>query len=341
MDRVGFLDDALANVYERSSGSVVNITVQKNAASGGGYGTGSGWVFDTDGHIVTNNHVVEGATEVLVRFQSELEVRAEVVGTDPDSDLAVIRVDVAHESLLPLPMGDSSQIRVGQMAVAIGNPFGFERTMTAGIVSAIGRVSRQASGFSLPNVIQTDTAINPGNSGGPLMDIYGRVIGVNSSIYSRTGEFSGIGFAVPVNTVKRVVPALIATGQYVHAYLGINGLSIDALTAQVLELPVDRGAMVQSVTAEGPAEAAGVRGGQREITVEGLSQPIAVGGDIILSLNGRAVGGMDDLITFLEDYSVGDVVTITVLRESEKLDLAVTLGERPSNPDRTLNYVSP
>ena len=220
------LDRALASVYEKTSGSIVHIMVVKRSTFGSGVGTGSGWIWDTQGHIVTNNHVVEGATEIRVRFPSQEEAGAAVAGTDPDTDLAVLKLEDSPGDLQPLGLGDSDQVRVGQTVVAIGNPFGFERTMTSGIVSAIGRVTRQASGFSLPNLIQTDAAINPGNSGGPLLDIYGRVIGVNTMIFSLTGEFSGIGFAVPVNTVKRVVPSLIESGVYLHPYLGIAGRTI-------------------------------------------------------------------------------------------------------------------
>ncbi|MGQ9554189.1 MAG: S1C family serine protease [Anaerolineae bacterium] len=323
------LDDALANVYDRVSPSVVYISVVRQGMLGEGFGTGSGWIWDTNGHIVTNNHVVEGADRIRVRFGDQLEADATIVGTDPDSDLAVIRVDIAAEFLVPAELGDSAQVRVGQTAIAIGNPFGFERTMTSGIVSAVGRVNLQASGFSLPNLIQTDTAINPGNSGGPLLDIYGRVIGVTTMIYSLTGEFSGIGFAVPVNTVKRVVPALIETGHYAHPYLGITGLAVTPTLAEALELPVDRGALVEAVTEGGPAERAGIRAGTRSVRVEGYSQRVVVGGDIIIAIDGQLVGDMDDLIAYLEAYSVGDQVTLTVIREGDQMDVEVTLAERP------------
>lgn len=323
------LDDALANVYDRVSPSVVYISVVRQGMLGEGFGTGSGWIWDTNGHIVTNNHVVEGADRIRVRFGDQLEADATIVGTDPDSDLAVIRVDIAAEFLVPAELGDSAQVRVGQTAIAIGNPFGFERTMTSGIVSAVGRVNLQASGFSLPNLIQTDTAINPGNSGGPLLDIYGRVIGVTTMIYSLTGEFSGIGFAVPVNTVKRVVPALIETGHYAHPYLGITGLAVTPTLADALELPVDHGALVEAVTEGGPAEIAGIRAGTRSVRVEGYSQRVVVGGDIIIAIDGQPVGDMDDLIAYLEAYSVGDQVTLTVIREGDQIDVEVTLAERP------------
>ncbi|MHB0877234.1 MAG: S1C family serine protease [Anaerolineae bacterium] len=341
IDALSIVDNALADVYERASGSVVYIAVQKGGSFAATYGTGSGWVYDTEGHIVTNNHVVEGATEVRVRFASQLDVQATVIGTDPDSDLAVIQVDVPAGSLVALEMGDSSQIRAGQTVAAIGNPFGFEQTLTSGVISAIGRVSRQASGFSTPNVIQTDAAINPGNSGGPLLDIHGRVIGVNSSIYSTTGEFAGIGFAIPVNTVKRIVPSLIATGSYVHPWLGMEGLDVNGITASLLELPIDHGALVQSVTTGGPADQAGLRGGTQRATIQGSSTAVMVGGDIVTALDGKPVNGMDDLITYLEDYNAGDTITLTVFRDGGETDLQVTLGERPSSASSSTGLQGP
>jgi S1-C subfamily serine protease len=335
------LDNALADVYDRTSGSVVYIAVVKGGSFATTYGTGSGWVYDTEGHIVTNNHVVEGATDVRVRFASQVDVVATVIGTDPDSDLAVIQVDVPADQLAPLPLGDSSQIRAGQTVAAIGNPFGFTQTLTSGVISAIGRVSRQASGFSTPNVIQTDAAINPGNSGGPLLDIYGRVIGVNSSIYSTTGEFAGIGFAIPVNTVKRIVPSLISTGTYVHPWLGMEGLDVNGITAGLLDLPIDHGALVQSVTAGGPAEQGGLRGGTERATIQGSTTAVMVGGDIIVALDGQQVNGMDDLITYLEDYNVGDTVTLTVYRDGGQVDLQITLGERPTSASSSTGLQNP
>jgi S1-C subfamily serine protease len=331
LQELALLDDALANVYDRVGPSVVHIAVAKQGATGSGVGTGSGWMWDASGHIVTNNHVVEGADRIRVRLANEVEADATIVGTDPDSDLAVIRVDVSPDLLVPVELGDSALVRVGQTAIAIGNPFGFERTMTSGIVSAIGRINRQASGFSLPNMIQTDAAINPGNSGGPLLDIYGRVIGVTTMIFSLTGEFSGIGFAVPVNTVKRVVPALIETGHYAHPYLGITGLAVTPSLAESLALPVDRGALVENVTEGGPSEAAGIRAGTESVQVEGFPQRVVVGGDIIIAMGGRPISGMDDLIALLEEYSVGDDVPLTVIRDGDQMDVTVTLAERPTS----------
>ncbi|MGQ9555333.1 MAG: S1C family serine protease [Anaerolineae bacterium] len=328
---LALLDDALANIYSRVGPSVVNIAVEKQGPGGAGLATGSGWVWDTDGHIVTNNHVVEGANAIAVRFANEQVVDATIVGTDPDSDLAVIKVDVPAEMLVPAELGDSDKVRVGQTAIAIGNPFGFQGTMTSGIISAIGRVSRQASGFSLPNLIQTDAAINPGNSGGPLLDIYGRVIGVTTSIFSTTGEFAGIGFAVPVNMVKRVVPALIQSGHYAHPYLGITGLDLSPTLAQALGLTVERGVLVQAVTADGPAEQAGIRAGTRSVRPQGFPRSLMADGDIIVAIDGQKISGMDDLVSRLEAFNVGDQVTLTVLRDGQQVDVTVTLGARPTS----------
>jgi len=318
-------EQLLIALYKRVSPSVVHIAVTTN--SGGG--TGSGFVWDDEGHIVTNNHVVEDARRILVTFADDTPVEAEVVGTDADSDLAVIQVDVPASDLHPVEPGDSDALCVGQRAVAIGNPFGFEQTMTTGIVSALGRVVKQDSGFSLPQLIQTDAAINPGNSGGPLLDSQGRVIGVTTLIYSQSGSNSGVGFAVPVNTVKRVVPALIETGRYADPWLGITGASITALVAEALDLPVDQGVLVQAVVEDGPADKAGLQGGNRQVNYEGTF--LTTGGDIITALDGAEVQDMDDLIVLLVDTSVGQKVKLTVLRDGQERTVMVTLGERPVN----------
>ena len=312
-------------LYERVSPSVVHIAVTANSGSG----TGSGFVWDDEGHVVTNNHVVENAQRIVVHFADDTAVEAEVVGTDPDSDLAVIRVDVPASLLKPVELGDSDALRVGQRAIAIGNPFGFEQTMTAGIVSALGRVLKQDSGFSLPQLIQTDAAINPGNSGGPLLDSKGQVIGVTTLIYSQSGSNSGVGFAVPVNTVKRVVPSLIETGRYADPWLGITGTSVTPLLAEVLDLPAEQGVLVQAVVEGGPADEAGLRGGTRQVWYEGAV--LTAGGDIITSIDGVEVQGMDNVIVYLADTSVGQKVELTVLRDGQEGTIEVTLGERPAN----------
>ena len=340
-------EQLIINLYARVSPSVVNINVIGAAEEFShpevpGFpespfpeeffqrGLGSGFVIDTDGHIVTNNHVVEGARRIQVRFSDDTEAEAEVVGTDPDTDLAVIKVDVPAAMLHPVELGESDTLRVGQRAIAIGNPFGFERTVTTGIISAVGRVLRQSSGFSLPNLIQTDAAINPGNSGGPLLDSRGKVIGINTIIFTSSGFSSGVGLAIPVNTVKRVVPELIENGRFAHPWLGIRGYSINFELAEVLDLPVERGVLVGESIRDGPSAQAGLRGGQRQVLVEGFVEPIIAGGDIITAINDTGVRSMDDLITYLESTMVGQEVELTILRDGDEQRLTVKLDERPN-----------
>jgi S1-C subfamily serine protease len=332
-------EEVLAALYENVSPSVVNITVGAGTnAQLNPLGQGSGFVYDTEGHIVTNNHVVEGAESVNVTFNDGLQLTAEIVGTDPDSDLAVLRVEAEPGYLRPIPIANSSDLRVGESAIAIGNPFGFAGTMTIGIVSALGRTVPDQAGvpgqprFSLPNLIQTDTAINPGNSGGPLLDVEGRVIGVNTLIYSSTqGSNSGVGFAIPANKVSTVVPALIADGVYQTPYLGIQTQGEGGMTPELAELldleNVTFGLLVVEVTPGGPADEGGLRGNNREIDVEG--QPIATGGDVIIAIDGQEARDFDDLINYLDTKAVGDVVTLTVIRDGEQVDVPVTLGARP------------
>jgi 2-alkenal reductase len=316
-------EQLLVNLYERVSFSVVNIAV--STALGGG--TGSGFVLDTNGHIVTNNHVVEGAEQILVRFADDTMVEGELVGADVDSDLAVIRVDVPADLLREVRLGDSSALRVGQRAIAVGNPFGFEQTMTTGIISALGRVVRQENGYSLPQLIQTDAAINPGNSGGPLLNARGEVIGVNTFIFSSSGSSAGVGFAVPVNTVKRVVPSLIETGRYDDPWLGISGLSVTPMAAEALALPVEQGILLQQVVPEGPAAQAGLRGNDQRAEVDGVLLP--TGGDIIVAIDGVQVRDMDDLIVYLAETAVGQTVTLDIIREGERQSVDVILEGRP------------
>jgi S1-C subfamily serine protease len=249
------------------------------------------------------------------------------VGADVDSDLAVIRVEAPIDRLKEVKLGDSSTLRVGQRAIAVGNPFGLEQTMTTGIISAPGRVLRQENGFSLPKLIQTDAAINPGNSGGPLLNARGEVIGVNTFIFSRSGSSSGVGFAVPVNTVKRVVPSLIATGRYEDPWLGVSGLTITSVVAGALDLPVEQGILLQEVVPEGPADLAGLRGNDQQAEIEGVLLP--TGGDIIVAIDGVELGDMDDLIVYLAETTVGQTVTLEILREGERQSVDLMLEERP------------
>jgi 2-alkenal reductase len=316
------------NVYKHVSPAVVHIAVE--GANLLESGTGSGFVYDRQGYIVTNNHVVVGGSNIIVTFSDDTRARAQVIGTDPDSDLAIIKVDVPEPLLVPLELGDSDSLQVGEQAIAIGNPFGFERTITVGIISSLGRVVPQATGFSMANLIQTDAAVNPGNSGGPLLDNQGRVIGINSFIFSENGVSSGVGFAIPVNTLKRVVPELIADGRYAHPWLGITGQDIDNLVADELELPVRRGVLVQTAFQDGPAGLAGLRGGGQEREVEGTFRIVRIGGDIIVGIDGQSVTGMDDLITYLETRQVGQQVFLTVVRDGDERQVEVTLEERPA-----------
>jgi len=322
---------ATVNIYKRVSPSVVHIAVEGTSILDSG--TGSGFVYDHLGHIVTNNHVVASGRNIIVTFSDDTRAPAEVVATDPGTDLAVIKVDVPEPLLVPVELGDSDHLEVGEQAIAIGNPFGFERTMTVGVISSLGRVVPQENGsryrFSLANLIQTDAAVNPGNSGGPLIDSQGRVIGINSFIFSETGVNSGVGFAIPVNTVKQIVPALITNGRYAHPWLGISGQDIDNLLAERLALPVQRGILVQTTFQDGPAGQAGLRGGGRETEVEGSLRVVRIGGDIIIGIDSQPVGGMDDLITYLETRRVGDQVILNIVRDDQEQEITVILKERP------------
>lgn len=329
-------EQLLINIYERVNPAVVNINVAANLFGDlSDFGAGSGFVIDKEGHIVTNNHVVEGADQLRVTFADGVVAAAEVVARDLDSDLAVIKVDVDPDRLVPLEMGDSSSLRVGQRVVAIGNPWDLGGTMTVGIVSALGRtlpgrVTPELGRYSIPDLIQTDAAINPGNSGGPLIDSRGLVVGVNTAIRSESNSNSGVGFAVPVDIVKRVVPALISEGRYRYPYLGItaNSLVTVADLAEELDLSVQRGVMIAEVTRGQPAERAGLRGGTERIDFFG--QPVVTGGDIILAIDGYDLRDFDDLIAYLvRETSVGQEVTLTLLRGDETLQVPLTLGERP------------
>jgi S1-C subfamily serine protease len=340
-DRLTILADEvdllLENIYQRANPAVVNIDV-----AGGSdlteFGSGSGFVIDQDGHIVTNNHVIEDADEIDVTFWDGAVAVAKVIGTDPYSDLALLKVDLEPGKLSPLPLGDSDRVKVGQRVIAIGNPFGLVGTMTVGIVSGKGRTlpadspTGGANTFSNPDIIQTDAAINPGNSGGPLLNSLGEVVGVNTAI--RTDGLnranSGVGFAVPVNTVKRVVQQLQENGRVSYPYLGI---SVDSHfttgeLAAALDLPVTKGVLIAAVADGGPAERAGLRGGDRQVTVRGI--PVRSGGDIITAIDGDAVTDFDQMIADLAAMKqVGQTVTMTILRGTETLQVPLTLDERP------------
>jgi len=327
--------DVLVNLFDRVNPGVVAIKITTDQ----GGGLGSGFIFDNAGHVVTNYHVVEGATQLEVDFPSGFKAMGNVVGTDLDSDIAVIKVDAPAAELHPLTIGDSEQLHVGQFVVAIGNPFGLDSTMTYGIVSALGRTldsMRQAQdgqgNFSAGALIQTDAAINPGNSGGPLFNLDGEVIGINRAIRTdasnTTGEpiNSGIGFAIPGSLIKRVVPVLIEKGKYDYPYLGIT--SIDELPisqVDALGLKSYVGAYITSVVPGGPAEQAGLKAG-----VQNTSSGLPVGGDLIVAIDGRPIKTFDEMLSYLiVNKGPGDVVTLTVMRGDQRLDIALTLGARP------------
>jgi len=326
----------LIDLYKRVGPSVVSIVARRENSLEDS--SGSGFIYDDQGHVVTNFHVVEGAARVLVTFADDTEAEASVIGTDQDSDLAVLRLaNVPAEILRPVTLGESSHVQVGQRAIAIGNPFGdYEQSMTVGIVSAVGRVVRSPmSQFSNAQLIQTDAAINPGNSGGPLLNSQGQVIGVNTMIQSTVRQSSGVGLAIPVNTVKRIMPHLIARGRYAHPWLGIRGWTIETYLVEGLNLPVEHGALVSEVDPDGPSKKAGVRGGdpEKEMLVDIPGHPgpvpVAVGGDIIVGIDGQAVDSMDDIITYLQSAVVGQTVVLKILRDGKEIEVSVRLAERP------------
>jgi 2-alkenal reductase len=347
-------DGLLADLYERVNPSVVNVQVRRRVEVSGpqipfgfqfpnqpnegfSFGQGSGFVFDGAGHIVTNYHVVESADQVRVVFTDGTVQEAEIIGTDPDTDLAVVRVDELPAGAHPLVIGDSKVLRVGQQVVAIGNPFGLQGTMTAGIVSALGRTlasqaqSEGGARFSIPNVIQTDAAINPGNSGGPLLNLAGEVVGVNSAIESRSGQFAGVGFAIPSDTVARVIPVLIAEGRFSHPWLGIEGTELTPTLAEALGLdPNQRGLVVIRVLDGSPASKSGLRGSTPLTQPDGTALP--VGGDVITQIDDHPLLEFSDLMSYVADESaVGQRVTLHLLRDGKQLTLQVVLAERPTS----------
>ena len=298
-------------------------------------GEGSGFVYNEEGYIVTNNHVVEGADTIRVTFYDDVSVPAEVVGADPDSDLAVIKVDPKGLDLAPISLGDSNLLKVGQRLIAIGNPFGLSNTMTTGIVSALGRSIPAGAGlismtrFNIPDVIQTDAAINPGNSGGPLLNASGEVVGVNTAIESPIRAWSGIGFAVPSAIVKKVVPVLMQGKDMGHAWLGISGTTLNPQLNEAMDLALrQRGVLVVEVTEDSPAGKTGLKPSEEEVEVDGI--PINIGGDVIVGIDDAPVHEFDDLLLYLTyDTEVGQEVTLTLLRGGEKTEVVVKLTDRP------------
>ena len=308
-------------IYNQTRNSVVLI--QTNT------GTGSGWVYDYDGHIITNNHVVEDAISIQVTFQTGNILEADLIGRDPYSDMAVIKVDAPQGLLHPLEVGVSSELLVGETAIAIGNPFGLANTMTVGVISATGRQMDATGGYVIVDVIQTDAAINPGNSGGPLLNLKGEVIGMNTAIISNTRDFSGIGFAIPSDTVTREVQSLIDEGSYEHPWLGISGYNLFPDMAEAMGLDRDtHGTLVAAVIEDGPADDAGIQGATDTAMVNGV--PFDIGGDIIIGVEGLILDSFYELQVYLtRNTKPGNTVTLTIIRDGDVMEVDFTLGSRP------------
>ena len=353
------LNGSLGEIYDQVSPSVVHVQITQQAGANNGSipkipqipgvpghpdlpqsnaplrGEGSGFVWDKDGHIITNNHVIDGAEKITVIFADGRMKDATVVGADPDSDLAVLVVDVPADQLQPVTLADSTALKVGDLTIAIGNPFGQEGTMTTGIVSALGRLlpvessDLNAPRYNIPDVIQTDAAINPGNSGGVLLNDQGAVIGVTSAIISAVRSSSGIGFAIPSSIVQQVIPALIANGHFDHPYIGISGSSLTPDLAQAMNLPEDqRGVLVAEIMSDSPAAEANLKGSATQVEIDGEQVP--VGGDVIIAADGEPVPTIDDLIAYLYHHGkVGEKINLTILRDGSEQTVAVTLQARP------------
>ena len=319
-------------VYEKVADGVINITstaVQMDFFFNAfpTQGSGSGSIIDMNGHILTNHHVVANAQKLEVTLGDESKWPAKLIGSDPDNDLAVIKIEAPKEKLKVIPMGDSKNLRIGQKVLAIGNPFGLQRTLTTGIISSLGRTIRSEVGNLIEDVIQTDAAINPGNSGGPLLNSDGEIIGINSAIISPSGGNVGIGFAVPVNTAKRIIPELIAKGYVSYPWIGATIQSLIPEIAKFLKVKVERGAMIAEVAKGGPADKAGLKGGNQRVQVGNVVA--AVGGDIVIKADQHEVKSHDELIHYIREKKPGDTITLKVLRKGSFSDVKVTLGERP------------
>jgi len=328
-------EQLVVNAYDRVGPAVVHITSRAFVYSFffeviPQEGSGSGFVYDRAGHLITNYHVIEGAKELEVTLADGSMVPAQVVGADPYNDLAVLKIDVPREKLYPVELGSSADLHVGQRTIAIGNPFGLDRTLTTGVISSLGRVIERENNRPLAEAIQTDAAINPGNSGGPLLNSLGQVIGVNTAIQSPSGGSVGIGFAVPVDTVKRVVPELIEYGRYSHPWIGIEGqvYRITPALAEALDLPVEKGLLIARLYQGSPAHHAGLKGADRRVTLG--RQVILVGGDIVTAIDGASLESSDQLTIYLEAKKrPGDDVVLNIWRDGKEMTLPLTLGERP------------
>ncbi len=321
---------SLTELFDRSELGVVSITVTKTSDHGDSTSVGSGFVFDKEGHIITNNHVVDNTKKISVTFIDGTSYRAEIIGNDPDADIAVIKVDVIPDKLYPLPIGNSSTLKVGEQIAAIGNPFGLSGSMTSGIVSQLGRLLPTGVGYSIPDVIQTDTAINPGNSGGPLLNMQGQVVGINTAIYSNDGSFSGVGFSIPSNIVLKIVPTLIQEGGYQHPWIGISSANITPDLAEVLNLEDAKGVLIMTVVKDSPAAKAGLRGSSQTAVTDDVEYTI--GGDILLSVDGKEIRKIDDILTHLQrEKIVGDTLNLQILRDGKLINIKLTLEGRPES----------
>ena len=319
----------LVELFKKTEDGVVKIEIDTTESLRDRGIMGSGFVYDIFGHIITNAHVIENSSKVTVTFLDGNQYNAEIIGTDNFTDIAVIKVNEKPRLLNPLDIGDSSVLLVGEQVAAIGNPFGLSGSMTSGIVSQLGRLlDSQDNGFLIPDVIQTDAAINPGNSGGPLLNMKGEVVGINTAIRSATGESTGVGFAIPSNTIEKIVPVLIEEGKYSHPWMGVTGIDIDPDLAKIRELGNAKGFLIVTVIDGHPADDAGLQGVSRTVEIDGKEYPID--GDIIVSVDGKEVRKINDLLVHLQrEKSVGDEMILGVLRDGNLIHLTLTLGERP------------
>lgn len=325
-------EENTVSVYKKASAGVVNITsivLQMDFFRGiiPREGAGSGVIIDSKGNIITNNHVIKDAQRIEVTLSDGSKFRGELIGTDPYNDLAVIRINAPPEMLHPVPMGDSSKLQPGQKVIAIGNPFGLQQTLTTGIISSTGRSITSQDGTTMDNLIQTDAAINPGNSGGPMLDSEGNLVGINTAIFSPSGGSVGIGFAIPIDTAKRVIPDLLEKGYVPHPWLGVTMFPLTPGLARELGLKCDRGAMIVKVIRDGPSDRAGLRGGNRILYVGNAMIP--VGGDIIAAIEDTNIYSPEELIRHLYKYRPGDRVRLKILRDGDFIEVTVTLGEMP------------
>ena len=320
---------SLIDIFEKAEPGVVRVNTERNQTESETGGVGSGFVFDKKGHIITNAHVIEDSTKTVVTFLDGRSYNAQIIGVDKYTDIGVIKVNADLKLLHPLSLGDSSNLQVGEPITAIGNPFGLSGSMTSGIISQMGRLLPSGSGYSIPDVIQTDAAINPGNSGGPLLNMRGDIVGINTAIQSTTGEFTGVGFAIPSQTVAKIVPTLIKDGEYKHPWIGISGRDIDPDTANVLGLKDALGFLVITVVEDSPAWDAGLIGSDKTIEVEG--REYSIGGDVITAVDGIDVRKIDDILIHLQRVkTVGDEMDLEILRDDRTTNVTIVLQERPN-----------